>query len=72
MINISVKMYGNNGVEVIMNNNGILWLIEKHTKEESKHRNLPVFAKKNHSVYRSHKNDLAEKPKKQPKKILFT
>lgn len=35
MINISVKMYGNNGVEVIMNNNGILWLIEKHTKEES-------------------------------------
>ena len=34
MIYISRKTYERNGIETIVDNDGILWLNEKHTEEE--------------------------------------
>ena len=34
MVYISRKTYERNGIETIVDNDGILWLNEKHTEEE--------------------------------------
>ena len=38
MVDISRKMYERNGIETIVDNDGILWLNEKHIKEGLDHK----------------------------------
>ena len=60
MISISVEMYEKNGVEVIMDDNGTLWLNEKNIEVELEHQNLPVTTRKYHLDFRKHQNELIE------------
>ena len=50
----------NNNIEVIVDDNGILWLNEKRIEEQSNHKNLPVITRKNHSDYRKHRFELVD------------
>ena len=40
MIDISRKTYESNDIETIVDNEGILWLNERHTEEELDHKRL--------------------------------
>ena len=40
MVNISRKTYERNGIDKITDNDGILWLNEKHIEEALDHKNL--------------------------------
>ena len=40
MVDISRKIYERNGIEKIVDDDGILWLNEKHIEEELDHKNL--------------------------------
>ena len=66
MVNISKKTYENNDIEVIVNGIGTLWLNEKHVEGKLGHKNLPVITKKYDPIYKKHKYELVNKPKKQP------
>ena len=66
MIDIS-KKHESNGIEVIVDGIGTLWLNEKYIEEKLYHKNLPVITKKYDPVYKKHRYELADKPKKQTK-----
>ena len=40
MVDISTKTYERNGIETIVDNDGILWLKEKHIEEGLDHKYL--------------------------------
>ena len=42
MVEISKRTYKRNGLEIIVNSDGILWLNEKHVEEELDYGNLRV------------------------------
>ena len=66
MVDISKKTYENNDIEVIVDGIGTLWLNEKHIEEKLGHKNLPVITNKYDQVYKKHRYELVDKPKKQP------
>ena len=66
MVDISKKTYENNDIEVIVDGIGTLWLNEKHIEEKLGHKNLPVITNKYDPVYKKHRYELVDKPKKQP------
>ena len=65
MVDISKKTCENNNIEVIVDGIGTLWLNEKHIEEKLGHKNLPVITNKYDEVYRKHRYELVDKPKKQ-------
>ena len=65
MINIDKKTYKNNNIETIVDDIGKLWLNEKHIKETLGHKNLPAITNKYDQVYKKHRHELVNKPKKQ-------
>ena len=40
MVDISRKTYERNGIEAIVDNDGILWLNKKHIKEQLDHEHM--------------------------------
>ena len=66
MVDVSKKTYENNDIEVIVGGIGTLWLNEKHVEEKLGHKNLPVITNKYDPVYKKHRYELVDKPKKQP------
>ena len=56
------ETYKRNGIETILDNDGIVWLNGKYIEERLDHKNLREVAIKYHSDYRKH--ELVEKPKK--------
>ena len=48
MVDISRKTYERNGVETIVDSNGVLWLNEKHIQEELDHKNFRMATVKYH------------------------
>ena len=66
MVDISKKTCENNNIEVIVDGIGTLWLNEKHIEEKLGHKNLPVITNKYDPVYKKHRYELVDKPKKQP------
>ena len=67
MVDIGKETYENNDIEVIVDGIGTLWLNEKHIEETLGHKNLPVITNKYDPVYKKHRYELADKPKKQTK-----
>ena len=65
MIDIS-KKHESNGIEVIVEGIGTLWLNEKYIQEKLGHKNLPVITNNYDPVYKKHRYELVGKPKKQP------
>ena len=68
MVDISKKSYGKNDIEVIVVGNGTLWLNKKHLEEKLGHKTLPVITNKCDPLYKKHRYELVDKPKKQPKR----
>ena len=66
MVDIGKETYENNDIEVIVDGIGTLWLNEKHIEEKLGHKNLPVITNKYDPVYKKHRYELVDKPKKQP------
>ena len=66
MVDISKKTYKNNDIEVTVDGISTLWLNEKHVAGKLGHKNLPVITNKYDPVYKKHRYELVDKPKKQP------
>ena len=66
MVDIGKETYESNDIEVIVDGIGTLWLNEKHIEEKLGHKNLPVITNKYDQVYKKHRYELVDKPKKQP------
>ena len=66
IVDIGKETYENNDIEVIVDGIGMLWLNEKHIEEKLGHKNLPVITNKYDPVYKKHRYELVDKPKKQP------
>ena len=71
MIDIGKETYENNDIEIIVDGIGILWLNEKHVEEKSGHEKLPVITNKYDSVYKKHRYEFVDKPKKPPNKRVL-
>ena len=72
MVDISKETYENNNIEAIIDGIGALWLNEKHIEEKLGHKNLPVITNKYDQVYKKHRYELVNKPKKATKQKIFT
>ena len=73
MVNISKEKYENNSIKVIVDCVSTLWLNEKHVEKKLCHKNLPVITNKYDPVYKKHRYELADKPKKQPdRRFLYS
>ena len=66
LVDIGKETYKSNGIKVIVDDIGTLWLNEKHIEEKLGHKNLPVITNKYDPVYKKHRYELVDKPKKQP------
>ena len=64
------RTYENNNIEVIVDDNGTLWLNQKHIEEKLGHKNLTVITNRYDLIYRNHRYELVE-PKKQPSRIYL-
>ena len=60
MVDISRKTYERNGIEITVDNNGILRLSDKHIEEGLDHKNLREIATKYNSNHRKHRYELEE------------
>ena len=65
VIGIRRKTYERNGIETIVDNDGILWLKEKHIEEGLYHKHLREITIEYHSDHRKYRYELVEEPKKQ-------
>ena len=61
IVDTSGKTYEKNGAGRRVENDGILWLNEKHIDEELDHKNLQETVIKHYSVYVKHKYKLVER-----------
>ena len=52
-------------MKVIVDGIGVLWLNEKHIEEKLGHKNLTAITNKYDKVYKKHRYELVDKPKKQ-------
>ena len=66
VVDIGKETYEKNHIEAIVDGIGKLWLNEKHTEEKLGHKHLPVITNKYDQVYKKHRYELVNKPKKQP------
>ena len=64
MISLPKKHKKSNDIEVIVGNNCILWLNEKHIEEKLNSTSLSVITRKYCSYYRKHRFQLVNKKKK--------
>ena len=53
MINITKETYETNGIEVITDELGELWLNERHVQQQLRHKNLPALTNKYHEKYKN-------------------
>ena len=71
MVDVSKKTDGNKSIEVVVDGIGTLWLNEKHIEEKLGHNNLPVITNKYDPVYKKHRYELVDKPKKATKQKIL-
>ena len=59
-MNITQETYQNNGIEVIADKFGKLWLNERHTQQQLGLKNLPALTKKYDGEYKKCRYELKE------------
>ena len=65
MVNIDKETYENNDIQAIVDGNNTLWLNEKNIEEKLGHKNLPGITNKHGQMYKKHRYELVNNPKKQ-------
>ena len=63
MVDISRKTYERNGIETIVDNDGILWLNGKHIEEELDHKNVQETTIKYLSDHRKQRHKTSRRTK---------
>ena len=58
MVNITKEIYENNGIEVIEDKNGKLWLTERHVQQQLGLKNLPALTNKYDEKYKKQRSKL--------------
>ena len=71
MVDISRKMYKRKSIEIIIDNDGILWLNKKHIEDRLDNKYLQEITIKYHSDHRKHGYKLVEEPKQQCNRIFI-
>ena len=71
MVDISSKKNERNGIEIIVDNNGLLWLNKKHIEEGLDHRNLIEITANYHFSHRKHRYRVDNKSRKQCNRIFI-
>ena len=71
MVNINKETYENNNIEGIIDSIGTLWLKKKHIEQKLGHKNLPGISNKYEQMYKRHRHELVNEPKKQPNRIFL-
>ena len=72
MVDISRETYERNGIETIVDNDGILWLNEKYIEEElEEHKNLREITIKYNSDHRKRRYEIVNEPKKNAIEFLL-
>ena len=72
MVDIGKETYENNNIEAIVDGIGTLWLNEKHIEEKLDYKNLSFITNKYEKVYKKHRYELVNKPKKQPNRRFLS
>ena len=65
VVNIIKETYENNGIEVIINKFGELWLNKPHVQQQLGHKNLPAHTNKYDEEYKKCRYELIDDPIKQ-------
>ena len=65
MVDVTRKNYERNGIETKVDNDGILWLNDKHIEEGLGHKNLQETTKKYGLNKKKHRYELVKETKKQ-------
>ena len=65
MVNITKETYENNGIEVITDKFGKLWLNERHIQQQLGLKNLPALTNKYDEEYKKCRYELIDDPIKQ-------
>ena len=63
LVNMNRKMYERNGIETILDNDGMLRLNEKHIEEGLDQKDLKEFTIKYHYDHRGNRYELVDEPK---------
>ena len=63
MANITKETYEANGIEVIKDKLGKLWLNERYIQEKLGHKNLPALTNQYPKKYKKHRSELNESTK---------
>ena len=70
MAAITKKTYENNGIEVIKDKLGKLWLNERHVQEQLRHKNLPALTNKYDEIYKKCRYELNEPTKQSHRRFI--
>ena len=70
MVNITKETYENNGIEVITDKFGKLWLNERHVQEQLGHKNLPALTNKYDEKYKKCRYELNELTKQSHRRFI--
>ena len=65
MVNITKETYENNGIEVITDKSGELWLNERHIQQQLGLKNLPALTNRYREEYKKSRYELIDDPIKQ-------
>ena len=65
MVNINKETYENNGIEIITDKFGELWLNERHVQQKLELKNLPALTNKYDEEYKKCRYELIDDPIKQ-------
>ena len=60
MVNINKETYENNGIEVITDKFGKLWLNERHVQQQLGLKNLPALTNEYDEEYKKYRYELNE------------
>ena len=71
MVNINKETYEKNDIEAIVDDINTLWLNEKHIERKLGHKNLQFIINKYDKMYKKHRHELVNDPKKQPNRIFL-
>ena len=71
MLDISRETHERNGIEMIVDNDRILWLNEKHIEQGLDHKHLREITIKYHSNHRKHRYEVVTESKKQCNRIFI-
>ena len=70
MVNITKETYENNGIEVITDKLGELWLNERHVQEQLGLKNLPALTNKYDEKYKKCRYELNESTKQPHRRFI--